>query len=200
MYFENGAIKSHADFEPFAKGIADILANALRSNCRVRVVEREQLQRIIAEQGLAGERMDPKTRVKIGHILGAQHMIMGSFIVDLRDQMQITARSVNVETSEHEAGVDQRDAAKNMLDMVSSLARKLNDALKLPPMPTPVFEGPRPAQRNDELLALRLYSRALEEQDRGNKAQAIKLYQAALAKFPAYPPAQQALRRLQTSG
>jgi hypothetical protein len=59
-----------------------------------------------------------------------------------------------------------------------------------------VFEGRRPADRTDEVTALRLYSRALEEQDRGNKKRAIELYRAALDKFPDYSPAQQALRKI----
>jgi hypothetical protein len=125
---------------------------------------------------------------------------MGAFVVDPRDQMVITASAVDVETSEHEADVDQRDAAKNLLDIVPALARKLNDAMKLPAMQTPVYEGARPVKRDDELLAIRLYSRALEEQDRGNKARAIDLCRAALEKFPSYAPAQQALRKLQTTG
>jgi tetratricopeptide (TPR) repeat protein len=152
---------------------------------------------LLDEQNIPADRVDARTRVRIGKLLGAQHMIMGAFVVDLRDQMQITAYSVNVETSEHEADADLRDQAKNLLDMIPALAKKLNDALKLPPMATPVFEGARPAKRDDELLGLRLYSRALEEQDRGNRTRAIELYRAALDKFPAYPPAQQALRKLQ---
>lgn len=199
MYFDNGALSNRTDFAPLSKGIADMLAVALRSNCRVRVVEREQLQRLLTEQNIPADRIDAATRVRIGRLLGAKHMIMGAFVVDLREQMIMTASAIDVETSEHEADVSQRDAAKNLLDMVPALARKLNDAMKLPPMPTPVFEGSRPAKRDDELLGLRLYSRALEEQDRGNKPKASELYRAALEKFPAYAPAQQALRKLQGS-
>jgi hypothetical protein len=200
MYFDNGALTNHTDFAPLSKGIADMMVVSLRANCRIRVVEREQLQRLLTEQNIPADRVDAATRVRIGKLLGAQHMIMGAFVVDLRDQMVITASAVDVETSEHEADVDQRDAAKNLLDMVPALARKLNDAMKLPAMQTPVYEGTRPAKRDDELLAIRLYSRALEEQDRGNKTRAIDLYRAALEKFPSYGPAQQALRKLQATG
>jgi hypothetical protein len=177
-----------------------MLVVSLRSNCGIRVVEREQLQRLLTEQNIPADRVDAATRVRIGKLLGAQHMIMGAFVVDLREQMAMTAYSVNVETSEHEADVVHRDAAKNLLDMVPVLAKKLNDQLKLPPMQTPVFEGPRPPKKDDELTAIRLYSRALEEKDRGNKSKAIDLCRAALEKFPSYAPAQQALRKLQAGG
>jgi TolB-like protein len=200
MYFDNGALTNRTDFAPLSKGIADMMVVSLRANCRIRVVEREQLQRLLAEQNIPADRIDAATRVRIGKLLGAQHMIMGAFVVDPRDQMVITASAVDVETSEHEADVDQRDAAKNLLDMIPALARKLNDAMKLPAMQTPVYEGARPVKRDDELLAIRLYSRALEEQDRGNKARAIDLCRAALEKFPSYAPAQQALRKLQATG
>jgi len=200
MYFDNGALTNRVDFEPLSKGIADMLVVSLRSNCGIRVVEREQLQRLLTEQNIPADRVDAATRVRIGKLLGAQHMIMGAFVVDLREQMAMTAYSVNVETSEHEADVVHRDAAKNLLDMVPVLAKKLNDQLKLPPMQTPVFEGPRPPKKDDELTAIRLYSRALEEKDRGNKSKAIDLCRAALEKFPSYAPAQQALRKLQAGG
>jgi TolB-like protein len=198
MYFDNGALSNRADFAPLSKGIADMLVVALRSNCSIRVVEREQLQRLLTEIGLSADHIDPATRVRVGKLLGAKHMVMGAFVVDLREQMVLTASAIDVETSEHEADVSHRDAAKNLLDMVPVLAKKLNDAMKLPPMPTPTFEGSRPPRRDDELLGLRLYSRALEEQDRGNKPRASELYRAALEKFPAYVPAQQALRKLQS--
>jgi len=200
MYFDNGALTNSVDYAPLSKGIADMLVVSLTTNCAIRVVEREQLQRLLTEQNLSPDRMDAATRVRVGRLLGAQHMIMGGFVVDLREQMAMTAYSVNVETSQHEADVVHRDAAKNLLDMVPVLARKLNDALKLPPMETPVFLEPRPAKRDDELTAIRLYSRALEEQDRGNKARAMDLCRAALEKFPTYGPAQQALRKLQAGG
>ena len=83
--------------------------------------------------------------------------------------------------------------------MIPVVAKKLNDSMKLPPMDLPVIDIPRPPKRDDELLGLRLYSRALEEQDHGNKARAIELYRASLDKFPGYSPAQQALRKLQGS-
>ena len=199
MYFDNGALSNRVDYAPLSKGIADMLVVSLRSNCQIRVVEREQLQRILDEQNIPADRVDAATRVKIGKLLGAQHMIMGAFVVDLRDQMAITASAVNVETSEHEADVDHRDAAKNLFDMIPVVAKKLNDSMRLPPMALPVFDIPRPPKRDDELLGLRLYSRALEEQDHGNKSRAIELYRAALDKFPGYSPAQQALRKLQGS-
>jgi len=199
MYFDNGAISNRLDYAPLSKGIADMLVVSLRSNCGIRVVEREQLQRILDEQNIPADRVDAATRVKIGKLLGAQHMIMGAFVVDPREQMAITASAVNVETSEHEADVDHRDAAKNLFDMIPIVAKKLNDSMKLPAMDLPVYEVPRPPKRDDELLGIRLYSRALEEQDRGNKSNAITLYRAALDKFPGYAPAQQALRKLQGS-
>jgi hypothetical protein len=200
MYFDNGALTDRTDYAPLSKGIADILAVSLRANCGIRVVEREHLQRLLDEQNLPADRVDAASRVRIGRLLGAKHMIMGAFVVDLRQQMVISASAIDVETSEHVADVMHRDAATNLLDMVPALARKLNDAMKLPPMPTPVYVGARPAKRTDELLGLRLYSRALEEQDRGNKPRATELYQATLEKFPSFAPAQQALRKLQRGG
>src|SRR5688572_18917593 len=75
MYFNNGAIGSaHADMEALSKGIADLLITALQSNASIRVVERDQLQKLLQEQqlGQSGS-VDRETAVRVGRILGAQH-------------------------------------------------------------------------------------------------------------------------------
>src|ERR1041385_5263872 len=68
LYFDNNSIgKDRADYDGLGKGIADLLITDMASNPRVRVVERERVQKVLEEQNLvkAGA-IDQNTAVKLG--------------------------------------------------------------------------------------------------------------------------------------
>ncbi|HEX4933847.1 MAG TPA: CsgG/HfaB family protein, partial [Gemmatimonadaceae bacterium] len=50
MYFDNGALVDRAMYDPMRKGLTELLITELQGNPRIRVVEREALQRILEEQ------------------------------------------------------------------------------------------------------------------------------------------------------
>lgn len=198
MYFDNGSLLRDADYSALSKGIADLLITDLTSNTSIRVVEREALQKLLEEQNLGStQRVDPSTAVRIGKILGAQHMVFGTFVIDPKREMVLAARAVNVETSQVEYVEKVTGKSDEMLKLISDLATKMNQGMHLAAMPDlirPAYDM-RPSPGRFE--ALRLYSRALVEQDQGHAPQAIAFYQQALSKFPEFQPAQQGLKRLQ---
>src|SRR5437868_12758808 len=103
LYFTNGALLSNADYAPLSKGMAEMMITELARNPGVRVVERDRLQQLLAEQNLgSGDRVDKETAVRLGKILGAHHLLMGSFVIDPKQNMRIDVRSVNTETSQIE--------------------------------------------------------------------------------------------------
>ena len=70
--FTNGAVQP--ELAPLSKGFQGMLTAELASNTQLRVVEREQLQRILDEQRLsAGGQVDPSTLVRVGKLVGARH-------------------------------------------------------------------------------------------------------------------------------
>jgi len=195
MYFDNGALVQHADYDPFSKGIADMLITSLAQNDRVRVVERDRLQEILKEENLATTaHVDQATAARIGKLLGARHMIFGGFVIDMHGNMRLDARAVNTETSQVEHVETVSDKADNLLPMVSTLADKLNTGLKLPAIAvsrtaattgtdTVATSGTKgkPVRRWQALLT---YSRALVEEDNGHPAQAVALYREFLDSTP----------------
>jgi TolB-like protein len=198
MYFDNGALVQHADYDPFSKGIADMLITSLAQNDRIRVVERDQLEQLLKEQNLtATAHVDPATAARIGKLLGARHMIFGGFVIDMHENMRLDARAVNTETSQIEHVETVSDKADNLLPMVNQLADKLNSGLKLPPIAVSRTVTP-PAARTDSVAtkgtsgqpavhhwqALLEYSRALVEEDNGNMEQATSLYRQFLSETP----------------
>lgn len=197
--FENGGSygKDKEDFDALRKGIAATLIYELARNPGARLVEREQTQRLLDEQGLGvAERVDAATAAKVGKLVGARYMITGSFI-DLYGDFRVDARIIDVETGEIMKVVrsdpklhDRRD----MFRMIESVARSIMTDAKLPPLPASATQ--RSAVPTE---ALAHFSRALLYEDRGDKPKAIEYYQKALAVFPNYAEANEGLRKARGS-
>lgn len=217
LYFDNNSIgRDRADYDGLGKGIADLLINDLASNQTLRVVERDRIQSVLEEQKLtrAGD-IDAQTAVHLGHILGAQYMITGGFM-NVNGTMVLTSRVIDVETSAILDPIKLQTKGQDVLAFVSQLSDKLDHELKLPSpasrvgdaTPAPATERagkevaavrPAPAVKLDWKTAL-LYSKALEAEDRGNRARAVDYYSEVLARFPDFAPAKKNRDRARQAG
>src|SRR6476469_10477413 len=135
MYFNNNVFTKDArDYDGLSKGVPDFLVSEMASNPNIRVIERDQVQKLIDEQKLtSGGQVDRETAVKIGKLLGAQHMIFGGFMADAKGNFRIDARAVNVETGALEFNDRVQDRSENVLGLIGQLASRLNAGLKLSP-------------------------------------------------------------------
>jgi TolB-like protein len=200
--FENGGSygKDKEDFDALRRGIAGMLISELSQNGGVRLVERDQIQKLLDEQGLeSAERVDAATAAKIGKLVGARYMIAGTFI-DLYGDFRVDARIIDVETSEILKVVrsdPKLSDRKQMFKIIQSVAERIADGAKLPPLPVARAQAAR--TRNVPTEALALYSRALLYQDRGDKQRAIEYYGKAVGAFPEYTDAREGLKQLRGS-
>lgn len=184
LYMTNGAMVDHASYAPLSKGMAEMLITELAQNGAVRVVERDRLQTLLEEQNLQGsERVDKETAVKLGKILGARHMLMGSFVVDPKQNMRIDVRAVNTETSTIDYVQTVSGKSEKLLELVMELGTKLNAGLKLPAVRTASTNAPA-AKNPNQFKALLAMSRALEAEDGKDYEQAKTLYRSAIALNP----------------
>lgn len=197
LSFSNGSIFQHDTFDPLSTGITELLIHELSQNGAIRVVEREQLQKVMAELGLsASDRVDQATAARVGRLVGAQHVVVGGFVVDLRGRvMAITARADETETGVVASSQKVEGKPDDALKLIATLGQQLSTRMHLPPMPD---RSPAPGRDGGDgrFDAVLLYSRALVEQDRGNRLQAAALLNQALARYPAYPAARAALVKL----
>jgi TolB-like protein len=186
LYFTNGAIGKAEDYAPLSKGLAEMLITELSGNANIRVVERDRIQSLLEEQNLAaGGRIDQATAVRSGKILGALHLLMGTFVIDPKERMRLDVRAINTETSELEYATTVNGKADNMLELLTQLASKVNAGLKLPDVPTEFQRGASVGAKGpNQLRSMMLLSRALEQQDRKNTPAAIALYKESLQANP----------------
>jgi TolB-like protein len=220
MFFNNNVFTRDArDYDGLTKGIADFLITEMAANPNIRLVERDQVQKLVDEQKLVtGGQVDRETAVRVGKLLGAQHMIFGGFMADPRGNFRIDARAVSVEQGTIEYSERVQDRADNVMDLIGALAGKLNSGMHLPPAPRRAGEtggaaaasavqpasavqagAPTPSGRLPMKYAV-MYGKALDLTDRGDKAHAVELFGAVLKDFPDFEPAKKARARLTTGG
>lgn len=201
MYFTNSALTSKTDYALLSKGLAEVLITELSRNSAIRVVERDRLQELLNEQDLsASGRVDQSTVVSIGKILGAGHMLMGTFLIDPRENMRIDVRAVNTETSEIAYVESIEGKADKLMAMIGELGEKINSGLNLPARPagTPGFSD-RGGKNPNQFRAMLLLSRAIEEQDKKNVSAAVALYKQAIDANPDFERAKVLLASLERS-
>ena len=199
MPFDNSGSygQDKENFDALQKGIAGMLISELAANPAVRVVERDEVQKLLEEQNLgATGRVDPQTAAKVGKLVGARYVISGTFI-DFYGDFRLDARLVNVETSEIVKVESDRTQREHLFDLIRTVAARLMKDANLPPLAKQASDQRMSRQIPTE--ALTFYSKALLYQDRGQKDKAVEMYQRALAVFPAYTEAQQGLQRVKTS-
>lgn len=203
LQFDNGSIQP--ELAPLSKGIQSMMITVLAMNPRIRVVERDNLQKILDEQKLgSADQLDPSTVIRVGKLIGARYMITGGFITDPKKTMNINVRAFDVETGQiiYTDGT-AKGPSDNLMDLIAQAANTANTKLNLPQLP------PGPARDNEEkqlssakkvpFQAVMLYSRAIEAQDKGDKSGAVQLYKQAIDKFPDYDAAKEALKKVQGS-
>jgi tetratricopeptide (TPR) repeat protein len=174
-----------------------MLISELAQNPSVRVVEREDVQRLLDEQNLGTSgRVDPQTAAKVGKLVGARYVVLGTFL-DFYGDFRVDARLVNVETSEIVKVESDRMQRDHLYDIIRAVATRLMRDANLPPLSKQASDQRMSRQVPTE--ALTFYSRALLYQDRGQRDKAVDMYQRAIAIFPEYAEAAEGLKRLKNT-
>ncbi|MBM3884894.1 MAG: hypothetical protein FJ361_03485 [Gemmatimonadetes bacterium] len=200
--FVNSAIgAANAELAPLSKGIADLLITDLGQNPGIRVVERENIQRLLDEQRLGQDgRVDDATAARIGKLLGAKHMVTGAFITDRSGKMVITLKSIDSETGRIMWTHRGEGKTEEFLDLIAKVSTAANTGLRLPaltPQARQTSAAHAETQRRAPFQAVMLYSRALSAQDEGRRDEAIALFSQAIDRFPDFADAKAARARLQ---
>ena len=182
------------DFEALRVGLQQILMTELARNPAMRVVERSQLNALIAEQDLgAGGRVDPETAARVGRIVGAKFMVLGGF-VDWFGDFRLDARIVDCETTEIINAIGLREQREELYQLIVDLTGRLTNDVNLPSLE---IEAEIEEQaREIPVDALTLFSRAVFFEDRGDSERAKEFYTRARNVFPDYTEAAERLQQL----
>jgi TolB-like protein len=196
LSFENGGsygLESE-DYAAFEVGLQQMLITELAVNSELRLVDRSRIQEVLAEIELgASGKVDANTAAQVGKIVGARYMIMGGFI-DWYSDLRFDARIVDVETSEIIQAKFVRGKREDMFEMIVELADQVTRGADLRPLSRNLMEERKDIRLSEE--AVRLYTKGLIYQDRGDNERAVELFSQVARDFPEYTPAQEALRQI----
>jgi TolB-like protein len=200
--FNNGGSygQGKEDFDALERGIAGMMISELSQNPAARLVERQEVQRLVDEQNLGAQgRVDPQTASKIGKLVGARYMVMGTF-VDFYGDFRVDVRLINTETGEVVKTESERMQRDHMFDIIRSIATRLMKDANLPALQRGT--GGASEQRMGRQVpteALTYYSRALLYTDHGQKDKAVEMFNRALVIFPGFTEAEEGLQKAKSS-
>ena len=172
-----------------------MLITELSLNSGLRLVERSRLREIIEELELGQSGMvDSNTSASVGKLVQARYMIVGGF-VDANGTMRLDARIDDVETGEIlvETATKIEGDREDLLDMVIDLGIRLTAAADLPALPEEVVEERKALDYPPE--AVRLYSRALRREKRGDLDGMVELLRQLTTDFPQHIEGRQMLEQ-----
>lgn len=191
-YFDNNTGK--AEYDPLAKGLADMLITDLGQLQALRIVEREKLNQILAELKLSRSKfIDPKTAQRLGKGLAAQFILSGGYAL-AGDTIRIDARVFNVETG----AVLTSQRVEGKKDEFFALEKEIADIL-IAALEVKLASGEKSklrANATQSFEAWSSYAAGLDAQDKGDAAAARAAYEKALAADPNYRAARNATERL----
>ena len=187
MDFRNYALDEKERWDPMQWGFASLMIEQLGGAVELKIVERENLQYVLNELDLQGEpgRVDDATAVRMGKLMGAHAMVLGSIFIMGKD-MRLGARVVKIETGEILMGESVEGKVKDVFELLEKLslkvARSLNSTL------TETEIGARTDTRSID--AMQAYSQGLKLADDGNYREAHAKFLEALDRDPSYTRAE----------
>jgi TolB-like protein len=155
-------------YDPLGKGIAAMMISDLSGVSALKLVERQKLQDLIRETELQQSKyFDPATAQKLGRLIGAEYMVVGS-IVALQPEIRIDTRVVNVSTAEIVKTSQVKGKENKFFDLQQKLASQLIDGLEiaLSPEDRELLLARQEANRIEALQTTLAYSEALALWDR----------------------------------
>jgi len=178
LYFNNNSGDENLSW--LQKGLTDMLLTDLALSDQIRVIEREELEKIIAEQkfSLSGIADDDHS-LEIGKLLSAELLITGSFI-STGGRLRIDGKILDTETGELKAAVKAEGAVADIFSMESEIALMIFDNLAIVP---PEGLGQK---TSTAFSAAESYYKGLLSFDRGEYDQAIEFYKKASLADPEY--------------
>jgi TolB-like protein len=191
LYFENNSIADREAMDGLSKGLAAMLVTDLSQVPGLRIVERERIQYILDELKMQkSEYFDQASAVKVGKLLGAHRLLLGSFSKIDKSKMRIDARLVKTETGEI-------ISADKVEGKPSQLAKLQNDLTAKVVTWLGVKLAQRPADSGQPLEAVLAYTRGLNFEDEMQLSQAYEAYKQALAVYPQLNEARDRMQALE---
>jgi tetratricopeptide (TPR) repeat protein len=194
LYFENKGNMRNLD--PLQKGIADMMITDFSKVQSVRVVERVRLQKLMEELNFSESNLvDERSAPRLGKLLGAYHLVKGSFFDLTSEKMRIDAFVARTRTGDLDGVTDITGNMTEFFRLEKELVFKILDELKIritDKEREAILEVP-----TENFFAFLQYSQGIDYEDKGMYAQAVQSYSAAVQSDPKFSAAKSSLATAQ---
>ncbi|HTX17856.1 MAG TPA: tetratricopeptide repeat protein [Bacteroidota bacterium] len=194
LYFENKGNMHSLD--PLQKGIAEMMITDFSKVHSIRVVERLRLQKLMEELNFSETNLvDERTAPRMGKLLGAYHLVKGTFFDLTSEKMRIDALVARTRTGDIDGVTDISGNMTEFFRLEKELVFKILDELKITISDSEresILEIP-----TENFFAFLQYSQGLDYEDRGLYTQAVQSYTGAVQADPKFSQAKSSLASAQ---
>lgn len=194
--FSNSSLFDAEQYDNLSKGLAEMMITEFSKVKAVNVVERHDLKAVLEEIKLSQTGMVQEDEtIEAGKLVGAQHLVLGGFVVSMNDEIRIDLRIVEVETGLTKHAAEVTGKTKKIFDLIQELSSKVINELeiKLSKEDKKVLNK---KSKKIDMKALMLFSEGLDYEDANMLGKAKMSYYKALKVEPEFKRAKLRLARL----
>jgi TolB-like protein len=183
---------------PLERGLADLLITDLGRAPSLTVVERDQMQALLAEISLSTSgRIDNATSLRAGRLVRAGRVVQGSITPLGNGSVRVDAAIVDVPTTQALKGVSAGDRLEQIFTIEKRIALGIFEALGITLTTAQrALVDERPTRSLSAFLA---YSRGLQEEDAGQFDRAAQFFREASRLDPGFSAASTRSERAQAA-
>jgi TolB-like protein len=163
---------------PLGFGLADLLAGDLSKTPELRLVERVQTAAIMRELNMVDEGIvDPRQGPRVGRLVGARRLLLGSATLTGGNTMRLDARVVDVIAGTVQDVLSASAPLERVIDAEKALALLIIERLGI--TLTPAQRARIEERQTSQLTALVAYGKGVEADTRGNAIAATAAFEEA---------------------
>jgi len=137
LSFNNSSVGAGAkDWDGMGTGIMDLLITDLASGTKVRVVDRERVNKLLEEQNLAKTgAVDANTAIRVGKLMGACYSIYGSYMRLPNGQQTLTVHTTSNETGQIQNAQKIESKDDDVMKLIAEASAKFTAAMNVSACP-----------------------------------------------------------------
>jgi len=159
------------------KGLSRLVASELRNSARLKLLEREEMMRILEEQDFSlSDMVKTESQVKIGMLMSADRIVFGE-IIDMGNVVLISLRMADVETGEIVWQDEITERLRTYNYIAAYFAKSILTELEMG-VETSIVQKVETKEEKDEQAIISL-SEGIDAYDRGDEVEAKKALKIA---------------------
>ena len=193
VYFNSDRLPEN--LRPISKGLAEMLVTDLSKLKSLKVVERTQTERLLAELKMAKTNFfDSTTAPRLGKLLGAAHILGGDAMELSEGRLRFDPQLVQTKTGEIDIGKEQIGELAQFFQIEKRIVWDVLKRLHIEPSISEKLDLDKVP--TESFVAFLAYSRGLDDEDAGRYGDARREYERAASVDPSFKDARDRADRM----